>query len=280
MGLLDKFDSIVISNDTRITEADKTFCEEQQAIFNRSIEIYQDILPMVQELNNLDNDYDSNHKDNPKQNLNTCLSYSGIPDIKSLIQKVKDNFVYRIFYYFSNTYQVSVDSDKMLNKESVTNYNEVIDNIFFQLDGYNFQDKAEKELKERIRQATRVGRGDKLTLNKTKISIDNFFWLDQWDKKYGNYNVSYNSDENFESLFTAFSYFLYKKAHNCFGNLYNIITKEKNDDIFKVHDIANNGILTLKLFKNGKIEIVFSSTEYAREFAKQYCNYTEEAQTA
>lgn len=101
--------------------------------------------------------------------------------------------------------------------------------------------------------------------------IESFFSIDSWDAKYKKYSVSYYSDEKFYKLFKAISYFLFKSKECYFNNLYDIITREQGDEVFKVHTINNIGIETLKLYKNGKIDLVFSNTEYTMKFVKEYC---------
>ena len=70
------------------------------------------------------------------------------------------------------------------------------------------------------------------------------------------------------------SHFLYKSSENFFNELYEVITRKNNDDVFRTHDIFNNDIIkTLKIYKNGKIDLEFINTEYMRKFAKDYCGY-------
>ena len=73
------------------------------------------------------------------------------------------------------------------------------------------------------------------------------------------------------------SHFIYNSSESYFRELYDVITGKNNDDVFKTHDIFNNDIIkTLKVYKNGKIDLEFTSAEHMRKFAKDYCGYTGE----
>jgi hypothetical protein len=119
-----------------------------------------------------------------------------------------------------------------------------------------------------------------IKLNKTKVIIDDFFSVDTWNKKYGSEEVHYSSRKNFYTLFKALSQFNYGSPDYPFVNVYETIIREKNEKVFTTHTLANNGVLSIKLFKNGKIELVFSTSEYAEKFAKEYCGYTENIEQA
>ena len=73
----------------------------------------------------------------------------------------------------------------------LSHYDIIVDNIIEQLGGYNFIDKAEKEIKDEFKN---VLRHDKIKIKNVKISIDDFFYIDSWDLKYKTYKVSYSSE--------------------------------------------------------------------------------------
>ena len=256
--ILSKLDDIEVKNSSRISPEDQTFCEDQERNYNEFIKFSNHYLGYLKE-NSLSNSfYNSESLINEMNKTRDCK---------------KDDFISKVVSYFKNKYKVTLDS-KSVQKKYDTNINHdiIIDNIIDQMEGYNFIDKAEKEIKDEFKNCLRH---DKIKIKNVKISIDDFFYIDSWDLKYKTYKVSYSSDEKFNKLFKAMSHFLYNSNESCFKELYDVITSKNNDDVFKTHDILNNNtIKTLKLYKNDKIDLEFTSSELMRKFAREYCGYT------
>ena len=263
--LLSKFENVEIKTESRITQEDIDFCVKEQECYNDAIALYEKCLNSFNEIKSI-KDWKSKY-----------IRWGQINVFGEESMNAKLNFVCNIVQYFVNKYKVTLN-DKIIaekyNYKEIT-YNTIIEEIFVQLGGFNFNEKAENEIKSAlIKQMEYDIKYDRLKIKNNKITVTDFIYIDSFYKRYGNYEISYGCDEKIEKLLQAMSYFLFKDTQ-CLGNLYNTITRERNDDVFKTHDISLNGILTLKLYKNGKIDIEFSSTEYARQFAKEYCGYIE-----
>lgn len=256
-NILGKFDNIKINNNSRITVDDQIFCEKQEVAYKEFIKFTDDYLQYLN-INSLSNIfYNSNNLIN-EMNKNR--------------NNKKDQFIEKIVDYFRNQYEVTLKHEPIEKKYDINiNYNIIIDEIIEQLGGYNFTDKAEKEIKDEFKNILRY---DKIKIKNKKISIDNFFYIDSWDLKYKYYKVNYNSYERFYKLFKALSHFIYRSNKNLFQDLYDTITQKRNDKVFKTHDIHNNDIIkTLKVYKNGKIDLEFNNPDHMRKFAKEYCGY-------
>lgn len=259
--IFSKFDNIEINNNSRISENDEEFCKEQEKEYQQFIKFSEDYIQYL-ESNTLKNSmYDSQsliNEMNTERNNKYCW------------------FINKIVDYFKSTYKVTLTADTIHKKYDITiDYNTIVSEVIEQLGGYEFADKAEKEIKDAFKNTIR---NDNIKIKNNKISIESFFYAESYDYSKGKeYSVSYSSDEKFHKLFKAMSHFLFKVNENYFNNLYNTITRKKDDDVFKSHEISNSGIKTLKLYKNGKIDIEFSSTEYTRKFAKEYCGYMEKS---
>ena len=254
--ILSKFDNIEINNNSRISADDEEFCKGKEKEYKEFIEFSNNYIQYLE----------VNKFKNPLYN-SQCL----IDEMETQRQNKMGVFVNSIVNYFGNKYKVTLTSEPIYKKYSIEiNYNNIVSEVIEQLGGYNFTDKAEKEIKDKFKN---VVNNDKISIKNNKISIDGFFYIDSFDVKYKTYSVSYNSNRDFHKLFKAISHFLYGSNESYFSNLYDTITQKKNDDVFKTHEIANNGIKTLKLFKNGRIDLEFSSSEYARKFVKEYCGY-------
>ncbi len=258
--IMNQFDNIEINNNSRISADDERFCKEQENNYKEYIE------------------YTNNYIQYLKENSFSNIFLDSDSLIKEMNEKRENNknwFITKLVNYFKDKYKVTLTSDTIIKKYSIEiDYNMIVTEIIDQLGGYSFTDKAEKELKDEFKQAISH---NKIKINNQKISIDNFFYIDSWDVKYKEYSVSYSYDEKFHKLFKAFSHFLFKSNQSNFSKLYEIITREKNEKVFTTHEISNTGITGLKLYKNGKIDIEFSNSEYARQFAKEYCGYIQKA---
>jgi len=255
--ILSKFDDIEVKNSSRISSDDQTFCEDQERNYNEFIKFSNDYLGYLKE-NSLSNSfYNSESLINEMNKTRDCK---------------KDDYISKVVSYFKNKYKVTLDSKSIQKKYDINiNHDTIVNEIIEQLGGYNFVDKAEKEIKDEFKNELRH---DKIKIKNVKISIDDFFYIDSFDLKYKSYSVSYGSDEKFYKLFKAMSHFLYKSSENFFNELYEVITRKNNDDVFRTHDIFNNDIIkTLKIYKNGKIDLEFSNAEHMRKFAKEYCGY-------
>ncbi len=260
--IFNQFDNIEINNNSRISEDDEKFCMEKQKAYNEFIEYT--------------NSYIQYLKDNSFSNI-FLNSNSLINEMNEKRVNNKDCFITKIVNHFKDKYKVTLEYKSIQYKYDINsniNYNIIVTEIIDQLGGYSFSDKAEKELKDEFKNTIRH---NEVNIKNTKISINSFFYIDSWDVKYKTYKVAYSCDEKFRKLFKAFSHFLYKSNDSYFSNLYNIISNEKDEAVFKTHEIANKGITALKLYKNGKIDIEFSSSEYTRKFAKEYCGYIEKS---
>lgn len=254
--IMNQFDNIEINNNSRISQEDEEFCKQLEIKYKQYIEYTNNYIQYLKE-NTLSNIF--------------LDSSNLISEMNKQRENNKDWFITKLVNYFKDKYKVTLTKETIIKKYSIEiDYNIIVTEIIDQLGGYNFIDKAEKELKDEFKQAISH---NKIKISNQKISIDNFFYIDSWDVKYKEYSVSYSYDEKFHKLFKAFSHFLFKSNQSNFSKLYDIITREKNEKVFTTHEISNNGITALKLYKNGKIDIEFTNSEFVRQFAKEYCGY-------
>jgi hypothetical protein len=262
--IFSKFENIEINNNSRISANDEEFCKGKENEYKQFIEFSNNYMQYL-ENNSLKNSMYNSHK-----------------LINEMVEERTNKkcwFINNIVDYFKTTYKVTLTSKPIQDKYSIDiNYNTIVSEVIEQLGGYNFKDKAEKEIKDEFKHTIKY---EKVEIKNKKISIDSFFYAESWDYGRGKqYKVSYNSDDKFHKLFKALSHFLFgtnPHFNNYFDNIYDIITRKENDDVFKIHDITNKITQTLKLYKNGKIDLEFSTSEYARKFAKEYCGYIEKS---
>ena len=280
--ILSKFDNIEINNNSRISADDEEFCKEQENIYEKLIESYNKFSLELQEISVISNEHGQKYGKQTEIYFHekpTAYYHSLKPaELDKTVIKMKEQYVKSVCSYFSDKHNVTIDDDKISKKydQNVT-YGNIIDEIFLQLGGFTFEEKAVKELKENIMGLISNKGYKKLSIKNNKVAIIDFFYIDSSDAKYGNIRISWNYKENFEKLLTAITHFEQGETSNVYRELLNGINKYKNDELIKEHELNDIKAKSLKLFKNGKIEILFKSAEYARKFAKEYLGYIEKA---
>jgi len=280
--ILSKFDNIEINNNSRISADDEVFCKEQENIYKKLVESYNKFSLELQEISVISNEHGKKYGTQTEIYFHekpTAYYHSLKPSgLDETITKMKNQYIKSVCVYFSDKHNVTIDDDKISKKydQNVT-YDNIIDEIFLQLGGFTFEEKAVKEIKENIMGLISNKGYKKLSIKNNKVAIIDFFYIDSSDAKYGNIRISWNYKENFEKLLTAITHFEQGETSNVYRELLNGINKYKNDELIKEHELNDIKAKSLKLFKNGKIEILFKSAEYARKFAKEYLGYIEKA---
>lgn len=272
-SLLSKFDTIEVNNNTRISAEDQAFCEDQERQYKESIKIQLAFLNAFKEVSGIDLLAERYTNQNTK---NKYLDWYKFNKIAELAKETKEKFINEIIWYFEKQYNVTINSDNMGKRYGFDiNYNDILDHIFIELGGFNFEEKAVKEIKDKLKDKVMRGydnRIDVLIKNK-KVVFPNYFYIDSWDKKWGKLKISYNAYKNFDTLLTALSHYEQETTHNTYQGIYEIITNETGDRVFTNHYLMHIKAESMKIFKNGKVEITFLTPEFAQQFAKEYCGY-------
>ena len=258
LNLLSKFDEIKIENVNRIDEEDKKFCEIFNKIYFETLICYRNTLDSLINLYNeqvvlVPNDY------------NLFISKYGsdlsINDVKDSILKAKKRFISKICCYFSKKYNVTINDDKIYekykdielpygkqeNRDKTLNinlleyvhidYNIILDEIFVQLNGHSFLEKAIDEIKQKAKMPLR--------------------WYEY--RKYWNYEVK-GKTIKFRTGINDIKPALYFYDNNE-TQLIDCYTHNKVDDYTS--------------YDNGNTNIKFISASYALDFAKRYLGYIE-----
>lgn len=270
MGSIDdiftKFDSIVIENDQRIEPEDVEFCENEQNKYMAAVNVYKPLLKAFNEYKEVSG-IDSKHWDAG------YISWREEDDTINIIDKLKKRFISNVCHYFSKKYNVTIETSEFKGKYNTDiTYSQIVDEIFIQLDGFNFKEKAVNEIKNNLK--NKVGSYKKITVNKNKVTIPSYVYMDHWEKKWGILKLSYGSENKVRVLLNALSNFETNSTDLIwyYEGLYNSLTSENP---FKKYELGYNKVQSLKPFQNGKVEIVFDNREQAQQFAREYCGVTE-----
>nr|WP_145401504.1 hypothetical protein [Paenibacillus xylanexedens] len=251
--IFSKFDDIEISNDQRISDDDYKFCQEQETNYKALLMVYEGF-------------YDELNKISHGSFHGVMSSY----DYKNSQLKIKESFINNICRYFKDKYKVTIDSEKIINKLNFeSGFQDVLDNIFTQLEGYSFNEKAEKEIKDNSREMFKYG--DKILIKGSKLVLDGYFaHLDSIWKEYR------LSEDRVRKIFVSLQLFdsgsimENEELKNKYCG-YDNSKKLENYERYTSQTLKK--VKSIKFFKNGKLEIEFIGNQEAARFASEYCGY-------
>ena len=266
--ILSMFDTIDLTQEkTLIPDEDREHINKYEESYKTTLSVFENTLQQLKVL------YEQFGDDN--KTYDSCsfvCQYNDIENMEERISKLKNNFISRVCYYFINKYNVTIDYESICKKYDTTvTAQNIFDEIIEQLDGFSFIEKAQQEIKQQLQKETTyskpVAKGNKLILS-------NFFYLDQFDLKWGSYKLSYNSYDRAETLLKALYLYEYNitQLTEEAEQLLKTLKYSKNDDVFTTHALNMKKIKSIKLYKNGRVDIEFTSSHYAREFAKDFLN--------
>ena len=275
-NILSKFDDIQINNNSRISAEDEDFCKTEQEEYNVAITMMLNLMEEIKKSSGMDL---LKGKWYEEKTSNRYLDSYKLKEIVLIIDGIKESFISRITYHFSNKYNVTIKKDRMQKNYGYDiTYNNIIDDIILQLDGFTFIEKAVKELKDKTRTTYNYSDYRKVSnmiIKNNKVIIDaRFAYKDSiWNQ--------YRLSGDFGNIFTALYHFEdgtiptdRTELHNKYCG-YENERKESNFDKYTPETLTK--VISIKFFKNGKLEIEFKNNQYAFNFSKEYLGYIEKA---
>lgn len=291
MGLLDKFEKIEISADDRISVEDRIFCQKQKASYDharKSLKAMADLgFKLLEEQREIENEDISSFLGNFK------------PDAyMDTLRNSHKAFIHSLFRYFRSKYNVTIDADKaeevLLPKEPdehgwqrdlkaweiyhntlntlELDYHEILDQIFIQLGGFSFKDKAVHELKEASRDAGWSQYNGKKTyeLKKAVISFGGYACsYDDWYEKWHDEKHRIKFPDSTKSVIRSLRYFEYESVNVGYSPLDVLLGYDWETPENELR-VNMEKLKSVKCFKNGRVDFRFTSEAYAREFANEY----------
>ncbi|MCY9398072.1 hypothetical protein [Bacillus inaquosorum] len=256
MNILSKLNEITIDNNDRIAETDRKYCENQFELYVAAREALQQALNIIKPAYEKEKSYLNEYRD--------------IDPIEKRLKEIKEQFISNVVHHFSRQYKVTLDTADINKKYDLyLTHHDITAEIFEQLGGFNFEEKAVHELIEASK-ATIYNFNKYVSIKKASLSITDFVWWDTWG--WDGYRLSWNSKKE-SSLFTALSHFengSVKMLDSLF-EMYKEIEKGSNHyDIFSKYELNLEKIKSVKVFKNSKITIEFNDHALAQEFANTY----------
>lgn len=260
MNLFEKFDAVAIDNSTRISEADRRYLDNLQ----RELD---DFANFVREL----------QKYLAKNPLKNTFYRSelliGMME-KELLDKTKE-FISNVYNHFRKTYNVSLDENVSNKKYSTSvTWRAVVKDILEQLGGYSFEEKAGAEIKEKL--IASIGRNRTIETKGYRLLINNFIYIEN-DYKPDEVKISLSYRETLSKLLTALAHFENAGTEPWYQDFEVIVgfSAVHKSQLLCEHEVSwTTKFKSIRLYKNGKVELKFASSELCQQFAREYCGYT------
>lgn len=287
MNLLDKFNSVEITSDTRISETDRNICILHKEAYDKARSALKDLISISKR-------YVSEQDDVLSAIGRSCSSYLkvDIADLDRELSKSHNTFIHNIASYFRSRYNANISDrdieDVLLPKRPETSrhsyckeewmayedtirnlsleYADVLDQVFIQLGGLTFKEKELAELKEAChKMAWNCYNGHKdyeqkkatITFGRYGCGYDGSYGYERW-----------NLRDDMKSVIRGLNYFelgMTGALSHAFDQLLSYHFEQNEFDTPYMEKIKG-----VKCFKNGRVDIRFASEALARQFADEF----------
>lgn len=291
--LLDKFEKVEITADSRISPADCDFCKAHQEAYLRGRDALKDLAARLSQyiteqesiISRVEHDtYKSSYLGAGSDGI--CVS-----DIYTVLDNTHNSFIEHIVNYFERKYKVTIEANRIAeslipskpsysgwsrDEQEWKEYNEklralslkyedILDHIFVQLDGYSFQDKAVKELTDAAHKAAWNRYHGIKNFEHKKATISFTSYACHFDTWYREPHISLS--DGMKNIIKALAYFEYG-TQEYLGAGFSELCGYSFDSVMYEFDLDK--VKSVKCFKNGRVDVKFTSEAYARQFADEY----------
>lgn len=292
--LLEKFNAVEVKADNRISPVDKLFCEKNQAAYEAAISSYQELSFFWDDMEKTQNELLNGVEREKRHNYLDSQSklYVSKSAINEHIMSLHGEFIRVIVGYFTSTYKVSISScevketllpekpdsrygmeDKWAAYENqmqtiIVRYEDIVDQIILRLGGRSFTEQAFYELTQGCHNAAwnTSAQEAKFERKKDTLRFTGYFC------SFTSYSYSYDKWELTDGMksimrgaahFEADAYGVYPPELSelvGYGN--------SNRDIVEFSGCSK--LVQIKMFKNGRVDLKFTTPEYAEAFVDRY----------
>ena len=292
MGLLDKLEQVEIKADSRLPEDDLMFCETQQQAYDESRRAFCEIRRQWKKALQAQKDLLGTSSDGSLPYFGSNYRF-GITDINRELEKLHSKFISALTRHFNTKYKVTISAeaieehliptepdpykcDKDTSNEYhrtlralALHYEDVVDQMFIQLDGLSFVERAFQELRTKCHKAaywsnSNAGydrKGDTLRFGGYFCSCDERWGREEW-----------RLAERMQDIFTAVAHY----ETNTFGRF-----PAGFSELLGYSDVSTSQfqfptcqkLVHLRMFKNGRVDLKFKTAALAKEFAETYLDF-------
>ena len=289
MSLLEKISAIEIKADTRISDADREYCKAHQKAYEEAkatlikLETLWDGFIKSQE-ETLNEKICSQYEKHRYTVIDGLSSHS----LSTKIAGLPEIFVESIVSYFNSKYHVSVSSLKIKGvlvpkapsynweksrieeyndaiRALTLNYEDVVEQIFVQLGGRTFEQRALDELKEKCHDfawRTSTGKAE-YELHNDTIQFEYGCSYESWCSR-----TVWKVRDGMKDVLRSIAHFETQQLDYLPKDIAFLVGYD--DKCSSTYDFDYEKVKKIRMFKNHRVDIKFSSKELAHQFAEQY----------
>lgn len=292
--LLKKFSAVEVKADNRISPADKLFCEKNQAAYEAAISSYQELSffwdDMVKTQERLLGDKDSDtYRNYLISQGNVKISRS---DINGHIMSLHAFFIEVIVRHFSSTYKVSISTyavkEALLPEEPdsrygmedkweayehemqtlIVRYEDIVDQIILRLDGRSFAEQAFYELTQGCHNAAwnTIKHTPQFERKKDTLRFTGYFCS---FTEYSYSSDSWKLMDDMKSIMRGAAHFE-TDAYGVYPPELSELMGYGDSKWCIVEFSGCSKLVQIKMFKNGRVDLKFTTPEYAEAFVDRY----------
>ena len=294
MNLLTKFETLEIKADTRISETDRNFCAAHQAA-------YESARTSLAELGFIWNDMLNQQSElltpTGASSETYLVTYDALKlsdyAIQQQIHSLHPQFISQIVSYFSKTYHFSINTNEitynlipqkpadrwkdnykeLIEKymkdmdELSLSYTDVLEQIFLQTGGRAFFEQALHELKEKCHQAAWITSNGKPRFEQKKSTIQFTGYACSFRDWYG--GGVWELSSGTKDILRGIAHFETGMFGTVPCSLSRILGRYDSSD--SQHEFPDcEKLQSLRMFKNGRVDIKFTSEAHAAQFIEDY----------
>lgn len=290
MSLLDKFSAVEVKTDNRISEEDRVFCQTQQRAYEEAKDalikirgLWKDLVKNQEEL------LGAVMMDSYSKETYIRLNGFSTTDIRNKIEYLPELFINAIVSYFNRKYHVSVSEMEVKKKlvpdspqfdweksrsneyhkqmrELTLKYEDVLEQIFVQLGGRTFGERALDELKEKCH----------------KFSWNNYKGLPEYEVQnetihFNGYACSFDAwlsrsvwkfNDGMRDVLRGLAHFETQQLDYLPKDIAFLVGYD--DKCSSSYEFDYEKLKRIRMFKNHRVDVKFASKELAHQFAEQY----------
>lgn len=294
MNLLEKFSAIEIRADSRLSTADKQFCDQQQAAYSAALQGFQSLkvlwTDMLAAQKSLLGEPDSSPRSYNQYLISDCTDGPQITlrRLRIQIDNLHRKFIRTIANYFHSVYDIAfsveaIESEllRSMPKKGTQGKNEylrhtntvalqyvdIVSLMSESFEGRSFSEQALSELQYRCGQAAWDAKTHQAHYERrnTVISLLLQFSLPAYSR-----GAEYwESRKHLKNILIAAAHFETESFHTIPPELEELVNGEKQD-YDQIEFSACSKLAGLRLFKNGRANLRFTNEDYANQFIDIY----------
>lgn len=292
MDLLEKFSSVEVRADSRITETDRQFCQGRQDAYHAAIEAFQQLLAFWRDVTDQQMHILAD-PENPGEEWKRYLVSPRFPELTEEnitlhIIKIHHRFISDVTGYLNKTYHLSVEPDSvelgLLRKNTsyddttvdrtavlmsvLFRYEDVINEILSKFDGRSLSEQAPYELVENCHRAAwkEKDHSENYEQKKNLVKIISNACSYGYHNGYEQWHVY----ENGRHILRGLAHFETGGFEQYPAGIDSLLSDTRRlwYDLWEFDDCVK--LERIKLFKNGRMDIRFTNEGYARQFVTDY----------